>query len=138
MSDTYWNYVYNDKKQVVKKTHKTDSTRAVLYTYHDNGKLKSKIDGARCQDTLLCNSNGDTLKLVQSGYFCYKNPDGSSEHKINMRYDSMVVEYGKKNLKLSKKLFANNNVIYEEMYDKYGRCVKAVFKDGYMGLVYDK
>lgn len=139
LKDAAYNYIYNDKNQLVERTWKGCKDIKTLFTYYDNGKLKTAINSGRGQDTLYCNTNGDTLKLVdEKGWMKIAWFDNS----VNVGYagfHTLAMEYGKNNVKTSKKLYDNaNKVVYEEVYDKNGQWVKKIFKDGYIERTFDK
>lgn len=139
LKDNNYVYKYNDKKQLVEKCYKGDTNNKFVFTYHPNGKLKSRIYGNR-QDTMVCNANGDTVLLAGRTYYQYRRPDGRVELKVGTITTSrQTIEYNKKNVRTSRKIFDENGAIaFEDFYDKDGNCTKSVFDSGYIERFFNK
>lgn len=139
VKDNNYVYKYNDKQQLIEKCYKGDANNKFAFTYHPNGKLKSRIYGNR-QDTLICNNNGDTLLITARNYWQYHRPDGRVEPQIGTISTSrQTFEYNKKNIRTSHKIYDENNAIaFEDIFDKDGNCVKSVFDNGHIERTFDK
>ena len=81
IKDNDYTYKYNKLGQLAEKSYKGDPNNKYVFTYLPSGKLKKRVYGNR-KDTIVCNTNGDTVLYAHKSYFQYHRPDGEIERRI--------------------------------------------------------
>ncbi|MBQ4035798.1 MAG: hypothetical protein II623_10115 [Paludibacteraceae bacterium] len=139
IKDNDYTYKYNKLGQLAEKSYKGDPNNKYVFTYLPSGKLKKRVYGNR-KDTIVCNTNGDTVLYAHKSYFQYHRPDGEIERRIMPFTTSReITKFNKKNLRTSRRIYDENNAIaFEDIFDNEGNCIKSIFEDGHIERTFDK
>ena len=139
VKDNNYVYRYNKLGQLVEKLYKGDPNNKYVFSYLPNGKLKKMVYGNH-KDTIVCNTNGDTVLHAHKSYFQYHRPDGEIERRIQPFTTSReITKYNKKNIRTSRRIYDENNAIaFEDFFDSEGNCIKSVFEDGHIERTFNK